>query len=156
MTQYVVDTCVLSDAVKHARDGTWRHPMLRARLLAILAEQDLCVSVVSLYELRRGLLAGQVGARRRAELTRLLEGATSIDMGWSYEPTWAKAAELFAAVPGGHGDADIFIAATAITLGRVLLASDRGLAAFLVSAGSGPAVEFLAPDDPPPGGPGPE
>lgn len=146
---WLFDTCAVSAYI--ARDPRKRPPEL-VSLWATAQEGGICLSSVTLYELRRGLRSLRLkdgGRRREVDLEKLLRTVTVLALDDWTGNAWRVAAELWA--NGRHlkpslnvGELDLLIAATALANDRVLVTLDRGLWEALTRLGHAERVRWVA------------
>ena len=117
---FLVDTCVISELYKKAPDAHVR------RAVDSQKAEDLYVSVMSLAEIRRGILLLSVGQRRREleQWTEVTENGyrdriLSVDL--QIAKTWAERAASAHLRGRQIGLADGLIAATAIRYGLTVM-----------------------------------
>lgn len=150
MTDFLFDTNVAQTLIDPR--AAKRTPALLAEVEARVRQQGgLVISVVTAYELRRGVrvlrLRGQ-GRRKEVRVERLIRAADVLGLDVPAFGAWTVAAELFAqgSVRSPSiviADADLLIAATAKHYGRTLVTSDARLAENLAAIGQGPALDLL-------------
>ena len=143
--RYVLDT---STASRAARDRGSRSTGIRA----FVEQNQFSVTVLTLYELHRGLLKleSQAQGRRKRiavqlflqDAVEVLDPSTATPSGWDMAASiWAHAALSSPAIV--FGEMDLLISATAFAHGHTLVTSDRKLADRLVECGYGENVKFL-------------
>lgn len=134
-----------------APDAPTKYPGLVKRVRDLVTSQGVCLSVVTVYELRRGvrlLVARGEGRRKERRLNMFLQEATALSLDHDGGQGWNVAADLWVrgqlhkpAVNVSEGD--LLILATAITHGRALLTTDAALGDRAQELGVGGAVEVL-------------
>jgi predicted nucleic acid-binding protein len=137
----LVDTSVVSWYLR--RDARAQYPHLVEWLDAVIAEDGLHISSVSLYELRRGigeLRARGQGARKAARVELLLREATVVGLDAGDHLGWKIAADLWVkcrthkpAIVLSEGD--LLITATALAHNRALVTVDENLRSRLKQLG---------------------
>jgi predicted nucleic acid-binding protein len=134
---FLVDTSVVSWYLdRHARA---RHPSLVNWLDDLIPREGLCISAVSLYELKRGvegLLRQGQGSRKAARIEMLLREATILGLDERGFTGWRVAADLWANCKQHEpsvvlSEGDLLIVATALTHDRQLVTVDSNLQARL-------------------------
>ncbi|MBI5482449.1 MAG: PIN domain-containing protein [Deltaproteobacteria bacterium] len=143
----LLDTCVVSQYL--APDAPTKYPALVQWVRDLVTGQGVCLSVVTVYELRRGvrlLVARGEGRRKERRLNMFLQEATALSLDHDSGKGWNVAADLW--VKGqmhrpalNVAEADLLILATAIVHGRVLLTTDAALGERARELGVGEAVE---------------
>jgi predicted nucleic acid-binding protein len=130
---FLVDTSVVSWYLdRHART---RHPALVGWLDDLISREGLCISAVSLYELKRGvegLLRQGEGSRKAARIEMLLREATILGLDERGFAGWRVAADLWASSRQHEpsvvlSEGDLLIVATALMHDRQLVTVDRNL-----------------------------
>lgn len=124
------DTNILSELLK--QDVAKNHPIFYETVTAAISEHGVCVSSVSLYELRRWFrkleLQGE-GRRKRAQGQKMLHDATVFWVDAGRGRAWNLAADIWArgqlTKPATvFQDADLLIYATARAYSRTLVTCD--------------------------------
>ena len=142
MTAYLFDTNIASYSVKP--DAQQSMAGLLGEVERRLREQGaLAISVVTQYELRRGvrkLLLHGKGKTKAAKVEHLIRTADVLGLDLPLYAGWGIAAEIWAhagvAKPAVTiPEADLLVAATAAFHQRTLVTSDRTLAANLEATG---------------------
>ncbi|MCA9593768.1 MAG: PIN domain-containing protein [Myxococcales bacterium] len=150
MTDFLFDTNV-AQALIDPRVAK-RSPQMVAEVEARVRQQGgLVISVVTAYELRRGVRVLRLrdrGRRKEVRIERLIRTADVLGLDVPAFGAWMVAAELFAQASVKRpsiviDDADLLIAATAKHYGRTLVTSDARLAENLEAVGQGPAIDLL-------------
>lgn len=112
------------------------YPALHDVVDGTFAEHGVCISSVSLYELRRGLIKLELqgeGLTKRARGRKMLRHATVYWIDVADGAAWNIAAEIWAraqlAKPSAvtFQEADLLIYATAVAYGRTLVTCDATL-----------------------------
>ncbi len=142
----LLDTCVILAFVDPGAEA--RTTELRRRVGDLLANAPPNVGYVTVYELRRDRVSGSKGIRRRAQIEKLLSTARVLGLDEAAGAGWDTAARLWTRgkeqkLHVNFGDADLFIAATAITHGLTLLTTDARLADSLQRIEHGEHVDLL-------------
>jgi len=133
MKDYLLDTCIVSQFIH--REARQRYPRVVERVTEVVKKQGAYVSIVTVYELRRGIellrLQGS-GRKKEVALKMFLHGVTTLSLDDNGNQGWSVAARVHAhgqarqpAITLGEGD--LLIAATAIAHSRILLTSDSTL-----------------------------
>jgi predicted nucleic acid-binding protein len=130
----LLDTCLVSHYL--SPNARIRYPALVGRVESVISAQGVCLSTVTLYELRRGileLLGRGEGQRKERRLKLFLREATLLGLDGDGAHGWEVAARLYAQCKRTQpalnmSDGDLLIVATAVTHRRALLTSDARLA----------------------------
>ena len=147
---HLLDTCTISQYL--ATGAAKKMPGLVQRVDEVIASDGARISVVTLYEIDRGLkkleLRGQGHAKRRF-FELFFSTATVYGIDAQAGRAWGVAADLYAraavrAPTISFEEADLFIFATALANQMKLLTTDRNLAERLTELGFGEHVERLA------------
>lgn len=150
MTTFLFDTNVAQLLIDPRAPK--RCPKLLAEVESRVRQQGgLVISVVTLYELRRGiraLLLNGKGRSRQVRVEQLIRSADIVGVDSPPYETWDIAADVYARgrtrTPAVViGDADLLIFATAARAGRTLVTTDRRLADNLDAIGHRSVVEVL-------------
>ncbi|MBM4355715.1 MAG: type II toxin-antitoxin system VapC family toxin [Deltaproteobacteria bacterium] len=145
----LLDACTISNFLR--RDARQRFPELVGRIENIIREHGACVSVVTSYELRRGLrcleLRGE-GQKRLARTSLFLQEVTAFGLDANGGKGWDVAVEIYAQAQARTpavtiSEGDLLTVATAIAHSRVLCTTDEKLATLLQGIGLGEYVDFL-------------
>ncbi|HJX66972.1 MAG TPA: type II toxin-antitoxin system VapC family toxin [Polyangia bacterium] len=150
-TGYLVDTSVVSWYLE--REARTRHPTLVSWLDDLIPREGLCISAVTLYDLRRGvegLLREGQGARKAARVENLLRETTILGLDERGFAGWRLAADLWANCKHHQpsvvlSEGDLLIAATALMHDRQLVTVDVNLQARLKAIGHEGLLHLLAP-----------
>jgi predicted nucleic acid-binding protein len=140
---YLVDTSVVSWYLE--REARTRHPTLVNWLDDLIPREGLCISAVTMYELRRGvegLLREGQGARKAARIENLLREATIFGLDERGFVGWRLAADLWVNCKRHQPsvvleEGDLLIVATALMHDRQLVTVDSKLQARLKALGYG-------------------
>ena len=144
------DTNILSELLK--RNVEKNHPVFYDWVATAISQHGVCVSSVSLYELRRWFrkleLQGE-GRRKRAWGQKMLHDATVFWVDAGRGRAWNVAADIWArgqlTKPATvFQDADLLIYATALAYGRRLVTCDAKLGELLHAVEVDPQVVVLA------------
>lgn len=146
----MLDTSTLSAYIgSRAREKT---PLLVKRVEEIIATDGARISIVTMYEIDRGLrkldLQGQGRVKRRV-LTMILAGTTVYGLDEPAARGWDIAADLHARAAVRSpaltiSEADLLIIATAVAHGLMIVTSDVAMAEHARTLGLGAQVELIA------------
>lgn len=146
---HLLDSCTVSQYL--ARDAAEKTPGLLQRVDEVISTDGARVSVVTLYEIDRGLkkleLRGD-GKRKRRLFSMFFSAATVYGLDLQAGRAWNLAADLYARAAVRSPtitleEADLLIFATALANQLRLLTSDQNLARRLTELGLGEHVEVL-------------
>jgi predicted nucleic acid-binding protein len=146
----LLDTCTVSQYL--ASEAASKTPGLVQRVDAVIDADGARISVVTLYELDRGLMKLELrggGQQKRRLFTMFLSTTIVYGMDSQAGRAWQIAADLYARAavrsPGiTLEEADLLIFATAQANGMRLLTSDQRLVERLTELGFGDDVEHVA------------
>lgn len=145
----LVDTNLISAFLR--RDAETRTPKLFEFVTDLVTRNDLFISFVTQYELRRGaekLVRQGAGRKKLVEIDKFIERAQVLGLDAGFGEGWNLAARLWA---DGRAqkparvfeDADLLHAATAAYYGRGFATSDAKLAARLAEIAYAGAVVLV-------------
>ncbi len=147
---YLLDTCVISNVMKPSAPELY--PALVARYERIQGAQGCYLSVVTSFEIRRGLeRAARAGlaVRHRAGIEHFLAAARFFDLGGANDPAWRFASDVWATGRSRRPTVslptleDLLIVATAYANDFVLLTTDEKLCERLTELGFGGVAELV-------------
>jgi predicted nucleic acid-binding protein len=147
---HLLDTCTISQYL--SPDAAKRMPGLVQRVDDVIAADGARVSIVTLYEINRGLrkleLRGE-GTRKRRLFTMFFSTTTVYGLDAGAGRAWEIAADLHARAAVRSPtitleEADLLVFSTALANELCLLTTDQRLAARVTELGLGEHVEGLA------------
>lgn len=147
---YLLDTCVISNVMKPGAQKLY--PGLVARFERVVKEQGCYLSVVTVFEIRRGLECAAragVAVAHRAAVEHLLAASRVFDLGGQDDPAWRFACDVWAAGRSRQPPVslptleDLLIAATAHANDFTLLTTDAQLHSRLTLLGFGATLELV-------------